>query len=112
MMTTSLVSQDPASVLILRSCLMGHVLQCLGRHLRLISVDVDPGSNNTLRKVRDLTVDMVSTTMILVGVSLFIWHFDCQRCCFDLGWILVFNQRISINAQVAVDTDAIYNIIV
>ncbi len=70
MTTTSLVLQDPARVLILRSCLMGHVLQCLGRHLRLISVDVDPGSNNTLSRVRDLTVDMVSTTMMLVGVSL------------------------------------------
>jgi hypothetical protein len=57
-MTTSLVSQDPASVLILRSCLMGHVLQCLGRHLQLTSVDVDPGSNNTLSKVCDLTDDM------------------------------------------------------
>ncbi len=32
-------------------------------------MDVDPGSNNTLSKVRDLTVDMVSTTIILVGVS-------------------------------------------
>jgi hypothetical protein len=59
-------------VLILRSCFMGRVLQCLGRHLHLISVDVDPGSNNTLSKVRDLTVDMVSTTMMLVGVSLFL----------------------------------------
>ena len=53
MMTTSLVLQDPAGVLILRSCLMGQVLQCLGRHLRLISVDVDPVSNSTLSKIRD-----------------------------------------------------------
>ena len=73
MTTTSLVLQDPASVLILRSCLMGHVLQYLGRHLRLTSVDVDPGSNNTFSKVRDLTVDMMLTTIILVGVSLFLF---------------------------------------
>ena len=72
-MTTSLVLQDPASVLILHSCLMGHVLQCLGRHLRLASVDADPGLNNTLSKVLDLTVDMVLTTMILVGVNRFLF---------------------------------------
>ena len=72
MTTTSLVLQDPASVLILRSCLMEHdVLQCLGRHLWLTSVDVDPGSNTALSKVRDLTVDMVSMIIILVGVSRF-----------------------------------------
>ncbi len=40
--------------------------------MRLIRVDVDPGTNNTMSKVRDLTVDMVSTTMMLVGVSLFL----------------------------------------
>ena len=56
-MATSLVSQDPARVLILHSCLMGQVLQCLGRHLWLTSVDVDPGSNNTLSKMHDLTAD-------------------------------------------------------
>jgi hypothetical protein len=71
MTPTSLVLQDPASVLTLCSCLMEQVLQCLGRHLRLTSVDVDSGSNNTLRKVRDLTADMESTTIILFGVSRF-----------------------------------------
>ena len=59
-------------MLILHSCLMRQVLQCLGRHLQLINVDVDPGSNSTLSKVRDLTVDMVSTS-ILVGVSRFLF---------------------------------------
>ncbi len=70
--TTSLVLQDPASVLILHSCLMEQVLQYLGRHLQLISVDGDPGSNNTLSKVRDLTADMVSMIIILVGASRFL----------------------------------------
>ncbi len=69
MTTTDLVSQDPASVLILRSCLMGIALQYLGRHLRLIKVAVDPGSNSTFSKVQDLTAEMVSTTIILVGVT-------------------------------------------
>ena len=73
MTTTSLVSQNPGSVLILHSCLMGQVLQCLDRHLWLTSVDVDPESNNTLSKVQDLTVDMVSTTIILVRVSRFLF---------------------------------------
>jgi hypothetical protein len=73
MTTTSLVSQDPASVSILHSCLIGHILQCLGRHLRLTNVDVDPGSNNTLSKVHGLTIDMGTTTIILVGVSHFLF---------------------------------------
>ena len=72
MTTMDLVSQDPASVLILHSCLMGIALQCLGRHLRLINLDVDPGSNSTFSKVQDLTAEMVSTTIILVGLSRFL----------------------------------------
>ena len=74
MTTTSLVLQDSASVLILRSCLMGQVLlQCLDRHLRLTSVDVDPVSHITFSKVRDLTADMVLMTIILVGMSRFLF---------------------------------------
>ena len=60
-------------MLILHFCLMGQVLQCLGRHLQLTSVDVDPGSNSTLSKVRDLTANMVSMTIILVGVRRFLF---------------------------------------
>jgi hypothetical protein len=86
MTITYLVSRYPASVLILHFYLMGQVLQCIGRHLQLTSVDVDPGSNSTLSKVRDLTADMVSTTIILVGLSrFFIWHLNCWRYCTDLG---------------------------
>ena len=73
MTTTPLVLQDLASVLIFHSCLMGHVLQCLGRHLQLTSVDVELRSNNTLSKVHDLTVNMVSMTIMIVGVSHFLF---------------------------------------
>ena len=72
MTTTALVSHDPANVLIFRSCLIGCALQLLGRHLRLISVAVDPGSNNTFNNTQDLTSEIVSTTIILVGVSRFL----------------------------------------
>ena len=73
MMTISLVAHEPARVLILRPCAIGLVLQSRGRHLRLTKVAVDPGSNSTLSKTRDRTAEMVSTTMILVGVSRFVW---------------------------------------
>ena len=72
MTTMDLVSHDPASVLILHSWLIGCALQFLGRHLRLIKVAVDPGSNSTYSNTRDLTSEMVSTAMILVGVSRFL----------------------------------------
>jgi hypothetical protein len=44
-------------------------LQCLGRHLQLIKVNVDPGSNRTFSSICDLTEDIVSTTAMLVRVS-------------------------------------------
>jgi len=47
-------------------------LQCLGRHLREMKVTVDPGSKSTFSMVRDRTVEMVSHTRILNGVSLFL----------------------------------------
>ena len=42
-------------------------------------MDVDPGSNSTLSKVRGLTVDMVSTTIILDGVSHFLFGIFIAR---------------------------------
>jgi hypothetical protein len=70
--TMSLAVHDPASVLTLRLFATGQGLQCLGRHLRDIKVTVDPGLNSTLSKVRDRTSEMVSHTMMLRGVSLFL----------------------------------------
>ena len=63
---------DPASVLTLRPFVTGQVLQCLGKHLREIKVTVDPGSKSTFSMVRDRSDDMVSHTMMLNGVSLFL----------------------------------------
>ena len=70
--TISLAVHDPASVLTLRLFVTGQVLQCLGRHLREIKVTVDPGSKSTFSMVRDCSDDMVSHTMMLNGVSLFL----------------------------------------
>ena len=70
--TISLAVHDPASVVTLRLFATGQGLQCLGRHLREIKVTVDPGSKSTFNMVRDRTADMVSQTIILSGVSLFL----------------------------------------
>jgi hypothetical protein len=51
----------------LLACYCG--LQCLGKHLLLINVVVDPESNNTFSSLLDLTEEMVSTTKIVTGVS-------------------------------------------
>jgi hypothetical protein len=67
-----LAMHDPASVLTLQLFAMGQGLQCLGRHLRDIKVMVDPGLKSTLSKVHDCTSKMVSHTMMLRGVSLFL----------------------------------------
>jgi hypothetical protein len=50
-----------------------HGLQCLGRHLGLIKVDVNPGSKRTFSNVCDLTEDIVLTTAMLVGVRCFLF---------------------------------------
>ncbi len=50
---------------------MLHVWQFLGRHFLLIIVDVEPESNNTFSKILNFTEEMVSTTMIVTGVSCF-----------------------------------------
>ncbi len=67
--TISLAVHDLASVLTLRVLATGHGLQHLGRHLWEMKVIVDPGSNSTLRRVRDRIPAMVSHTMMLSGVS-------------------------------------------
>ncbi len=41
--------------------------------MRLIKVDVDPGSKRIFSSVRDLTEDIVSTTAMLVGVRCFLF---------------------------------------
>jgi hypothetical protein len=47
------------------------VWQFLGRHFLLIIVVVEPESNKTFSKFLDFTEEMVSTTMIVTGVSCF-----------------------------------------
>jgi hypothetical protein len=61
------------SVWIWHSLVIVHGLQCLGRHLQLIKVDVNPGSNKTFSSVRDLTEDIVLATAMLVGVRCFLF---------------------------------------
>jgi hypothetical protein len=73
MTTICFVEQIPASVWILRLLVIVHGLQCLGRHLQLIKVNVDPGSKRTFSSVPDLTEDIVSTTAMLVGVRCFLF---------------------------------------
>ena len=70
--TISLAVHDPASVLTLLIFATGQGLQCLGRHLWDMKVTADPGSNSTFSMVRDRTDEMVSHTMVLKGVSLFL----------------------------------------
>ena len=67
-----LAVHDPASVLTLWLFATGQGLQCLGRHLQDIKVTVDPGAKSTLSMMRDRTAEMVSHTMMLKGVSLFL----------------------------------------
>jgi hypothetical protein len=72
MTTICFVEHVLASVWIWRLLVIAHGLQCLGRHLQLIKVNVDPGSKRIFSSVRDLTEDIVSTTAILVGVTWFL----------------------------------------
>ncbi len=55
-----------------------HVWQFLGRHFLLIIVVVESESNITFSKILDFTEEMVSTTMIVTGVSCF------ELCLLDL----------------------------
>jgi hypothetical protein len=55
MTTICFAEQVPVSVWILRLLVIVHGLQCLGRHLQLIKVNVDPGSKRTFSSVHDLT---------------------------------------------------------
>ncbi len=73
-MTTMCFAEHVAtSVWIWRSLAIAHSLQCLGRHLQLIKVDVNSGSKRTFSSVCDLTEDIVSTTAMLVGVRCFLF---------------------------------------
>jgi hypothetical protein len=63
---------DPASVLTLQLFVTGQGLQCLGRHLPVMKITVNSGSKSTFSVIRDRTNDMVSHTMMLNGVSLFL----------------------------------------
>jgi hypothetical protein len=73
MTTICFVEQVLAIVWILRLLVIAHSLQCLGRHLQLIKVDVNSGSKRTFSSVHDLPEDIVSTTAILVGVRCFLF---------------------------------------
>jgi hypothetical protein len=71
MTTICFVEHIPASVWIWCLLVIAHGLQCLGRHLQLIKVDVYPGSKRTFSSVRNLTEDIVLTAAMLVGVRCF-----------------------------------------
>jgi hypothetical protein len=47
-----------------------HVWQFLGKHFLLINVMVEPESNRTFSNLLDLTADIVSTTIIVIGARL------------------------------------------
>ena len=68
----SLAVHEPASVVTLRRFAKGPGLQRLGRHVRDMKVTVDLGLKSTLSMVRDRTSEMVSHSMMLRGVSLFL----------------------------------------
>ena len=69
MITPSVEVEVPARVLFI--CLLLD-LQFLDKHFLLIIVIVDPESSNTFSKTLDLTEEMVSTTMMVSGVRLFV----------------------------------------
>jgi hypothetical protein len=72
MTTISFAEHVPASVWIWRLLVIVQGLQCVGRHLQLIKVDVDPGSERIFSSVHDQTEDIVWTTAMLVGVRCFL----------------------------------------
>ena len=91
--TILLAVHDLASVLTLRLFVTGQGLQCLGRHLQEMKVTVDPGSKSTFSMVRDRTADMVSHTMMLNGVSLFLYGILATTflsCHWLPGWLIVW----------------------
>ncbi len=69
MITICYVEQVPARVWILHLMMIAQDLQCLGRHLSLIKTDVDHGSKRTFSSVCNLTEEIVSTTVMVVGVK-------------------------------------------
>jgi hypothetical protein len=59
-----------ANVFTILSFAVLRVWQFLGKHFLLIMVMVDPESNKTFNSLLDLTADIVSTTIIVIGVRL------------------------------------------
>ncbi len=60
----------PANVFTILLCDVLHVWQFLGKHFLLINVVVEPESNRTFSNLLDLAADIVSTTIIVIGVRL------------------------------------------
>ena len=87
---------EPASVLTLQLFVTGQGLQCLGRHLREMKVTVNPGSKSTFNMVRDRTAEMVSHTMMLRGVSLFLLGKAVDVLLIIVGFIGSFQHRESL----------------
>jgi hypothetical protein len=92
MTTICFMEQVPPSVWILRFLVIVHGLKCLGRHMQLIKVDVDPGSKRTFSSVHDLTEDIVSTMAMLVEVRRFL--FGC--------WGITIQQKETNNGQMII----------
>ena len=61
---------EPANVFTILLCDVLHVWQFLGKHFLLIKVMVEPESNRTFSNLLDLTADIVSTTIIVIGARL------------------------------------------
>ena len=61
---------EPANVFTILLCDVLHVWQFFGKHFLLINVMVEPESNRTFSNLLDLTADIVSTTIIVIGARL------------------------------------------
>jgi hypothetical protein len=64
------VLYEPANVFTILLCDVLHVWQFLGKHFLLINVMVEPESNRSFSNLLDLTADIVSTTIIVIGARL------------------------------------------
>jgi hypothetical protein len=68
--TISDVLYERANVFTILLCNILNVLQFLGKHVLLIKVVVEPEFNKTFSNHLDLTADIVSTTIIVIGARL------------------------------------------
>ena len=64
------VLYEPVNVFTVLLFAVLHALQFLGKHLLLIKVVVEPESNQTFSNLLNLTVEIVSTTIVVIGVRL------------------------------------------